>query len=360
MQTLPDEETLYKALINRDTSLEGVFYFGVKTTGIFCRPTCSARKPLKQNVEYFDSIASAMHNGYRPCKVCTPLAKSGEAPDWLNTLFKDIHANPEERYRDEDLQSRGIDATRVRRWFQKTHGMTFHAYLKALRINRAFEKMKHNQDVTSTAMDSGYESISGFHAAFRNVTGLSPSQSRNRSIITLSQFATPLGPMYAGASATGLCFLEFVDRKMIDVQIEQLQKQMKARFVSGKNELLDQVEQQLNEYFAAKRRDFKIALDIRGTDFQQQAWNALLKIPYGETRSYQQQADIIGKPKAVRAIASANAKNHIAIVIPCHRVIAKDGGLAGFGGGIWRKKYLLDLEGAIEHNILPRQQDLLS
>ena len=160
MQTLPDEETLYKALINRDTNLEGVFYFGVKTTGIFCRPTCSARKPLKHNVEYFDSIASAMHNGYRPCKVCTPLAKSGEAPDWLNTLFKDIHANPEERYRDEDLQSRGIDATRVRRWFQKTHGMTFHAYLKALRINRAFEKMKRDQDVTSTAMDSGDESIS--------------------------------------------------------------------------------------------------------------------------------------------------------------------------------------------------------
>lgn len=360
MHSLPDEETLYDALIKRDTSLEGVFYFGVKTTGIFCRPTCRARKPLKQNVEYFDSIASAMDSGYRPCKVCTPLAKSGEAPDWLTALFNDIHTNPQDRYRDEDLQSRGIDATRVRRWFQKTHGMTFHAYLKALRMNRAFEKMKHEQNVTATAMDSGYESISGFHAAFRNVTGLSPSQSKAQSIITLSQIATPLGPMYAGASATGLCFLEFVDRKMIDAQIEQLQKQMKAKFVSGKNERLDQVEQQLNEYFAGKRRDFEIGLDIRGTDFQKQAWNALLKIPYGETRSYQQQADRIGKPKAVRAIASANAKNHIAIVIPCHRVIAKHGGLAGFGGGIWRKKFLLDLEGAIDPEEHPVQQDLLA
>ena len=360
MQTLPDEETLYEALINRDTSLEGIFYFGVKTTGIFCRPTCSARKPLKQNVEYFNSIASAMDNGYRPCKVCTPLAKSGEAPDWLDALLKDIHANPQERYRDEDLHARGIDATRVRRWFQKTHGMTFHAYLKALRINRAFEKMKHDQNVTSTAMDSGYESISGFHAAFRHLTGLSPSQSKTQSIITLSQFATPLGPMYAGASATGLCFLEFVDRKMIETQIEQLQKQMKARFVNGKNKLLDQVEQELNEYFAGERHDFEIALDICGTDFQKQAWDALLKIPYGETRSYQQQADGIGKPTAVRAIASANAKNHIAIVIPCHRVIAKDGGLAGFGGGIWRKKYLLDLEGAFEPRQQPSQRDLLA
>jgi len=359
MQTLPDEETLYQALINRDTSLEGVFYFGVKTTGIFCRPTCSARKPLKQNVEYFNSIASAMDNGYRPCKVCSPLAKSGEIPDWLNNLFNDIHANPEDSYKDDDLQARGIDATRVRRWFQKTHGMTFHAYLKALRINKAFEKMKHNQDVTSTAMDSGYESISGFHTAFRNITGLSPSQSKGQSLITLSQIATPLGPMYAGVSETGLCFLEFVDRKMIDAQIEQLQKQMKARFVTGKSKLLDQVEQQLDEYFAGDRDAFDLPLDIRGTEFQQEAWDALLKIPYGETRSYQQQADRIGKPKAVRAIASANAKNHIAIVIPCHRVIAKDGGLAGFGGGIWRKKFLLDLEGVDSGNTKSTQQQLI-
>jgi len=359
MQTLPDEETLYQALLNRDTSLEGIFYFGVKTTGIFCRPSCSARKPLKQNVEYFNSIQSAMDSGYRPCKVCSPLAKSGDIPDWLNALFNDIHANPQASYKDEDLLARDIDPTRVRRWFQKTHGMTFHAYLKALRINRAFEKMKHKQDVTTTAMDSGYDSLSGFHAAFRNVTGLSPSQSRDQSIITLSQFATPLGPMYAGASEAGLCFLEFIDRKMIDAQIEQLQKQMKARFVVGKTALLDQVEQQLNEYFAGERKDFELALDVRGTDFQKKAWDALLNIPYGETRSYQQQADRIGNPKAVRAIASANAKNHIAIVIPCHRVIAKDGGLAGFGGGIWRKKFLLDLEGALPHGEQSVQQELL-
>jgi len=357
MQTLPDEETLYQALINRDTSLEGVFYFGVKTTGIFCRPTCSARKPLKQNVEYFNSIASAMDSGYRPCKVCSPLAKSGEIPDWLNHLFNDIHANPEGSYKDDDLQARGIDATRVRRWFQKTHGMTFHAYLKALRINRAFEKMK-NKDVTTAAFDSGYDSLSGFHHAFKNITGLSPSQSRHQSLVTLSQFATPLGPMYAGASEQGLCFLEFIDRKMIGGQIEQLQKIMKAKFVTGKNELLDKVETQMNEYFNGARQQFDIPLDVRGTDFQKEAWDALLKIPYGETRSYAQQAEHLGKPKAVRAIASANAKNHIAIVIPCHRVIAKDGGLAGFGGGIWRKKFLLNLE-APEKDKNPMQQDLL-
>ncbi len=344
MQTLPDEEVLYQALLNRDSSLEGIFYFGVKTTGIFCRPGCSARKPLKQNIEYFNSIQAAMDNGYRPCKVCTPLARPGDTPDWLNALFVDVHDNPQASYKDDDLAGRGIDATRVRRWFQKHHGMTFHAYVKALRINRAFEKMKNKQDVTTTALDSGYDSLSGFHAAFRNITGLSPSQSRSQSIITLSQISTPLGTMYAGASDEGLCFLEFTDRKMIDSQIEQLQKLMKAKFVKGSCDILDRTKTQLEEYFAAQRRDFDLPLDLRGTDFQKTAWHALLRIPYGDTRSYQQQADHIGKPRAVRAIASANAKNHIAIVIPCHRVIAKDGGLAGFGGGIWRKKFLLDLE----------------
>jgi AraC family transcriptional regulator of adaptative response/methylated-DNA-[protein]-cysteine methyltransferase len=150
--------------------------------------------------------------------------------------------------------------------------------------------------------------------------------------------------MYAGATDRGLCFLEFNDRKLIDLQIEQLQQRMKARFVTGKTPILSDLESQLTEYFDARRRDFELPLDMTGTRFQIQAWQALRKIPYGETRSYQQQALEIGNAKAVRAIASANAKNHITIVIPCHRVIAANGGLAGFGGGVWRKKYLLDLE----------------
>ena len=131
---------------------------------------------------------------------------------------------------------------------------------------------------------------------------------------------------------------------MIDHQIERLQQRMKSRFVQGKTPVLTAVDSQLEEYFDGKRQKFEIPLDINGTPFQIEAWQALLNIPYGETRSYQQQAIHIGKTSAVRAIASANAKNHIAIVIPCHRVIAKNGGLAGFGGGVWRKKYLLNLE----------------
>jgi AraC family transcriptional regulator of adaptative response/methylated-DNA-[protein]-cysteine methyltransferase len=343
-QTIPDEEFMYQALVNRDSSLEGIFYFGVRTTGIFCRPTCSARKPRKENVDYFDSVKSALDSGYRPCKVCSPLTEAGQAPDWLKQLLDEVHAAPEVSFKDEDLQMRQLDPVRVRRWFQKHHGMTFHAYLRALRVNRAFEKMKNRQDVTSTAFDSGYESLSGFHAAFSDTTGFSPSQSRNQSLVNITRLSTPLGQMYAGASEQGLCLLEFIDRKMIDDQIAQLQKQLQARFVTGINRHLSTLETQLAEYFAGERRAFDIALDVRGSEFQQKAWQALQQIPYGETRSYAQQAVAVGNTKAVRAIASANAKNRIAIVIPCHRVIAKDGGLAGFGGGVWRKKYLLDLE----------------
>ena len=343
-QALPDRDFMYQALLNRDSQLDGIFYFGVKTTGIFCRPGCTARNPKKENVDYFDSIQNAMDSGYRPCKICRPLQKSGQAPDWLKQLLDEVHSNPENSYKDEDLRARHIEPTRLRRWFQKHHGITFHAYIKALRINRAFEKMKNHGDVTSTAFDSGYESLSGFHAAFKSVAGVSPSQAKARSLVNISKLSTPLGPMYAGASERGLCFLEFTDRKMIDHQIEQLQQRMKVRFVQATTPVLAAVESQLEEYFDGKRQDFELPLDIDGTPFQIQAWQALQQIPYGETRSYQQQAEQIGNTKAVRAIASANAKNHIAIVIPCHRVIAKNGGLAGFGGGIWRKKFLLDLE----------------
>ena len=244
-QTIPDEDFMYQALVNRDSSLEGIFYFGVRTTGIFCRPTCSARKPRKENVDYFDSVKSALDSGYRPCKVCSPLTEAGQAPDWLKQLLDEVQAAPEVSFKDEDLRMRQLDPVRVRRWFQKHHGMTFQAYLRALRVNRAFEKMKNRQAVTRTAFDSGYESLSGFHSAFSDTTGFSPSQSRNQSLVNITRLSTPLGQMYAGASEQGLCLLEFIDRKMIDDQIAQLQKQLQARFVTGINRHLSTLEAQL-------------------------------------------------------------------------------------------------------------------
>lgn len=335
---------MYQALLNKDASFEGIFIVGVKTTGIFCRPTCHARKPKYENVEFFSNIKEALSFGYRPCKVCHPLRPSGEAPEWLQPLLIKINQNPNQKYKDQDLRELGIDPVRVRRWFKKHHGITFQAYTRALRINRAFGLIKHEDKVIDTAFDSGYESLSGFNDAFKKLTGSTPSKSKKQQVVTVTRILTPLGPMFAGATDKGICLLEFTDRRMLESQIQRLSKLLKAQFVPGEHPLFKSLNQELQDYFEGKLKQFKVPLDLPGTDFQQQVWRALLQIPYGETRSYQAQAEHIGNPAAVRAVAKANGDNRIGIIIPCHRVIGKNGQLTGYGGGLWRKQRLLELE----------------
>ncbi|TQV75632.1 methylated-DNA--[protein]-cysteine S-methyltransferase [Aliikangiella marina] len=335
---------MYEALVNKDASYEGIFIVGVKTTGIFCRPTCNARKPKPENVEYFADIKQALSFGYRPCKVCHPTRPYGESPDWLKGLLEELSQSGQQKFKDQDLRQRGLDPVRVRRWFKKHHGMTFQAYSRALRINRAFGLIKHDDKVIDTALDSGYESLSGFNHAFRKLTGAAPSASKRSNVVTVTRILTPLGPMFAGATEQGICLLEFTDRRMLETQITRLSKLLRARFVPGQHPLFVKLSLQLKEYFAGKRTKFSVPLDIPGTDFQQRVWQALMEIPCGETRSYQQQALTIGNPDAVRAVAKANGDNRISIIIPCHRVIGKNGKLTGYGGGLWRKQRLLDIE----------------
>ncbi len=344
---LPDQKIMYSALVEKDHSFEGSFIFGVKTTGIFCRPTCTARKPKVENIEYFSSTKEALDHGYRPCKVCRPMELYGETPAWIKGILNEIKTNPDVKLKDYDIRKKGIDPARVRRWFKKYHGITFHAYLRSLRINRAFGQIKHNYTVIDTALDNGYESLSGFNEAFKKTTGFSPSSSKTENIITITRILTPIGPMFAGATEEGICLLEFADRRMLETQIARLRRLLKAEFVPGENIHFHNLDKQLKEYFDKKRKTFELTLVIPGTKFQVQAWKNLQRIPYGETRTYQQQAIGIGKPNAIRAVATANGDNRISIIIPCHRVIAKNGTLAGYGGGLWRKQYLLDLESHI-------------
>jgi len=339
-------ETLYAALCKKDSAFEGLFFFGVKTTGIFCRPTCTAKRPKAEHVEYFSSAKEAIAQGYRACRICRPMALPGQTPSWLKTLLEEIDATPDIRLKAGELRSRGIDPARIRRWFQKHHGMSFQAYLRALRINRAFGRIKSNDSVTDAAFASGYESLSGFSEAFKKATGFAPSESKDKHLVSVMRIVTPLGPMLAGATAEGLCLLEFTDRRMLETQIKILKKRLKAAFMPGKSPHLAALELQLAEYFSGQRKTFDLFLVLPGTPFQGKVWQALQTIPYGETRSYQAQAAAIGHPKAVRAVAKANGDNRIAIVIPCHRVIGKSGKLTGYGGGLWRKQHLLDLERA--------------
>jgi AraC family transcriptional regulator of adaptative response/methylated-DNA-[protein]-cysteine methyltransferase len=335
---------MYKALVNKDVSYEGTFIAAIRTTGIFCRPTCTARKPKEENVEFFRTTKEAILKGYRPCKVCNPLEKLGETPGYIKDILEKLNANPSIKMKDWDLTQKRIEPSKVRRWFLKNHGITFHAYQRMFRINSAFKKIQNGEPVTSVAFDAGYESLSGFNDSFKSIFGVSPSNSKDKRIINIARLETPLGTMFAGAVEEGICLLEFTDRKMLETELKSLAKLLNANIIQGANRHFDFLKQQLEEYFEGKRKEFTVPLFTAGTEFQQSVWKELQNIPYGSTRSYLQQATALGKPAAVRAVANANGMNRIAIIIPCHRVIGEDGSPTGYGGGIWRKKWLLDLE----------------
>ncbi len=337
-------EVFYQAYLKRDRSFEGIFFLAVKTTGIFCRPGCSARAPKKSNVEFFQTATQALENGYRPCKKCQPLKPKGELPLWVSKAMQLVQQYNDQRISDSMLKQHSIDPVRLRRWFKSNYQLTFQHFQRMQRMINANNKIISGEKVIDSALDAGYQSLSGFNQTFKQLFGSSPSRAKNQTIITVAQLTTALGPMYAGASDKGICLLEFDDRKALHKQLARIQKKTAAHFVPGQHALLTQLQQQLDEYFERRRQQFELPLHFVGSDFQIRVWQALQKIPYGESRSYLQQAQMIHQPEAIRAVASANAANALAIVVPCHRVIAKSGGLAGYAGGIWRKQYLLKLE----------------
>jgi len=344
MKDLTDD-IMYKAAVEKDSSFEGVFYTAVKTTGIFCRPTCTARKPKRENVEFFSSTKEAILHGYRPCKVCYPLDMLNEMPEYISVLLQELSADPSKKFKDYDLIEKGIEPNTIRRWFLKNHGITFHAYQRLFRINSAFKRIQSGESVTSTAFDTGYESLSGFGDSFKAVFGVSPVKSRSQHVIDMTRLDTPLGPMIACAVEQGICLLEFTDRKMLETELKALAKILNASIIQGSSKHFVLLKKELAEYFEEKRKVFTVPLFTPGTEFQNLVWTALQKIPYGALRTYKEQAMSIDKVEAVRAVANANGMNRISILIPCHRVIGADGELTGYGGGIWRKKKLLELEG---------------
>lgn len=341
------EDRMYQASLDKDSTFEGTYWMAVKTTGIFCRPTCTARKPKRENVEFFLNTAEAIQNGYRPCKVCKPLEKLNETPSYIRELLNELLCDETLKIKDTDLLMRNIEPVTVRRWFLKNHGITFQAFQRKLRMNKAFKKIKDGESIIETVLDSGYESLSGFNERFKNIVGVSPGNIKGQGIIDLKRIETPLGTMFACAVEEGICMLEFTDRKNMDRQFISLSKALQAEIVQGENKHFKQLEEELQEYFEGKRRSFDVPLYITGTEFQEKVWQLLREIPMGETRTYKQQSEFLGNPKAIRAVGTANGINKIAILIPCHRVIGSNGELVGYAGGIWRKQKLLELEKAI-------------
>jgi len=337
----------YAALLARNAEYLGSFFAGVTSTGIFCLPTCRARKPRKENVEFYSGFKDALAAGFRPCKICRPTENAHSAPAPVRAAIRLLHSRMPERLSDYALAQAGISASAVRRWFEQQYGMTFHAYQRMLRVNAALGMLQSGTRAIDAAVDSGYESVSGFAQAFKRVTGQSPNRSQTVSTVIIERIATPLGPMFVGATDRGLCLLEFVDRRMLETELAQLTRRFKASIVAGSNAHSEQAARELGEYFAGRRTTFDVALDTPGTVFQQRVWAQLCRIPFGTTASYQDQARAIDRPTAMRAVAAANGANRVAIIIPCHRVIGKDGTLVGYGGGLERKRWLLDHEGAL-------------
>lgn len=334
---------MQRAYLERDASYNGLFFLGVRTTGIFCRPTCPARKPLPKNVEYFPSAQAALFAGYRPCKRCRPL-EADDQPPWVAPLLAEVERDPSPRIADADLKVRGIDPATARRYFLRQYGMTFQAFTRARRLSAALGRIRENVPVDAAGFDSGYESLSGFRDGFLRTFGDTPGSRRMADCVLLSWLRSPLGPLVAGATARGICLLEFTDRRMIEAQFAAVRKQFAVPVVPGSNEHLAKLENEIASYFAGTLRDFSVPLIYPGTPFQERVWQQLLTIPYGETRSYEHLAIAVGDKKAVRAVGRANGLNRIAIVIPCHRVVNKSGELGGYGGGLRRKQFLLDLE----------------
>jgi AraC family transcriptional regulator of adaptative response/methylated-DNA-[protein]-cysteine methyltransferase len=344
LELLPPSETMYRALVDRDSSFEGIFFVGVRTTGIFCRPTCTAKKPARENVDFFATPSEALHGGYRPCLRCHPMDPDKRPPQLIERLRAEVERAPGGRLTDKELAALAIDPSTARRQFKRHYGMTFQAYHRARRLGVALREVRRGGRVDQAKNGSGFESASGFREAFTRIFGDPPTSAKTHPCLLAERIETPLGGMVAVADDDGLRLLEFADRRALESELSILRKRLRTTVVPGEHPHLDAISSQLADYFSGRKLEFDIPLAPVGSDFQLRAWEILRSIPVGEMRSYSWMAKQLGDENARRAVGRANGTNMICIVIPCHRVIRADGTLCGYGGGLWRKKWLLDHE----------------
>ncbi len=337
-----------RAFYTKDASYDGVCFVAVKTTGIFCLPSCPA-KPKRENVEFFLSARQAIFAGYRPCKRCHPLDVHGAPPPWAKALMERVEKIPDEKITAREMASMGVTPERARRWFLEHYGMTFAEWRRGKHLAEAFTQIRNGEPLDDVVFANGYESHSGFRDAFAKTFGAAPMRARGKDYIAAQFIESPLGPLLAAATREAVCFLEFSDRRMLEFNYKQIRKRFGLPILPTTNDALERLRAELDCYFQGKLAGlpapkFSTRLALNGTPFQERVWNELQEIPHGATISYEQLAHNIGQPTAVRAVARANGSNRISILIPCHRVIGKDGELTGYGGGLWRKRLLLELE----------------
>lgn len=341
---LPDHSQLYQALLDRDARFDGQAYVCVKTTGIFCCLTCPARKPKPENCTFQATVGACLEAGFRPCKRCHPLRPTATADPAVGALLAALDARPEYRWSEADVVRLGFDLSTVRRSFKRQFGMTFLEMARQRRLRDGFETLVDGGKVIDAQLEARFESASAFRAAFAKVLGRAPGQLGRKSLLMADWITTPLGDMIAVSSKSHLHLLEFVERKALKSEIAKLDKYAKGDLGIGKTAPTEQIKAELGAYFAGRCAKFSTPLALDGSPFSREVWQQLQRIPAGTTCSYSEIAARIGRPSATRAVARANGANQIALVIPCHRVIGADGALTGYGGGLWRKQQLLEIE----------------
>jgi AraC family transcriptional regulator, regulatory protein of adaptative response / methylated-DNA-[protein]-cysteine methyltransferase len=332
----------FAAFDDRDRAVDGRFVGAVKTTGIYCKPSCPARRPLRKNVEFFWTPADARAAGYRACKRCLPDDVGRDAEGVAKALA--LIARADDRVSlDEMAAAAGYAPHHFHRIFKRATGVTPAAYVRGERAKRAEVALRGNGSVTNAIYEAGYSAPSRFYAGAKGRLGMTPSAWKNGGAGVTIRWAiadTTLGKMLIAATAKGICRLSFdedegeLHRRFPKAQIE-LGGAALALLVKGAVSAVDHPSQMP-----------ELPLDVQGTAFQQAVWQELQRIPPGETRTYAQIAAAVGKPKAVRAAGTANGANNVAVLIPCHRVIRTDGSMGGYAYGIARKEKLLELESA--------------
>src|SRR5436190_2777396 len=311
LELLPPVDMMYRALLNRDSSFEGIFFVGVRTTGIFCRPTCPAKKPARTNVDFFATPAQAIDGGYRPCLRCQPMDSSRPMPKLIERLRVEVERAPDGRLTDKELAALSIDPSTARRQFKRHYGMTFQAYHRARRLGVALQEVRDGGRIKEAQDDSGFESASGFREAFTRIFGGAPTTAKSQECMLAERIDTPLGAMIAIADDKGLRLLEFTDRRALERELSILRKRLQTNVVPGKHRHLETVRAQLKDYFAGNNLRFDVPLAPVGSQFQLRAWNILQSIPVGETRSYSWMANKMGDANARRAVGRANGTNMI-------------------------------------------------
>src|ERR1700724_355320 len=272
LELLPSFEAMYRALVNRDPSFEGIFFAGVPTTGIFCRPDCTAKKPARENVDFFATPSEALHSGFRPCLRCNPMDPEKRAPELIERLRAEVERAPDGKLTDKELAAMSIDPSTARRQFKRHYGMTFQAYHRARRMGLALREVQKGGRVEEARNGSGFESQSGFRDAFARIFGEPPTTARKQGGLFAERIETPLGAMLAIADDEGLRLLEFVDRRAMERELSILRARLRTNVVPGEHPHLAAVRSQLADYFSGKNLQFSGSRAPVGSPFQLRAW----------------------------------------------------------------------------------------